>query len=271
MTAALALAMGGLAPTLSAAQQLQVEPAADNWRYSLSVYGYLPSLSGATSAPASTGGASINVSADKIIDKLKFTFMGSLDAHNGRWGFFTDLIYLDLGGSKYRSRYFTIGDVGLPASTTSDLSLNVEGSIWTSAGEYRVVSDPALTLDLLAGARMFRLRQTLSWNIAGDLGPVTTAARFGSVKHSETLWDGIVGVKGRYALGDSGKWSLPFYVDVGTGESRLTWQAAGGISYAYAWGELSAMWRYLAYDMKSGKAVKDLNLSGPLLGATFRW
>jgi hypothetical protein len=271
MTAALLLAMGVLAPTLSVAQQSRADPAADNWQYSLSVYGYLPSLSGSTSAPVGTGGASINVSADKIIDKLKFTFMGSLDAHNGRWGFFTDLIYLDLGGSKYRSRYFAIGDIGLPAGTTADLGLNLEGSIWTSAGEYRVVSDPALTLDLLAGARMLRLRQTLSWNIAGDLGPVATAARVGSVEHSETLWDGVVGAKGRYALGSSGKWSLPFYVDVGTGESRLTWQAAGGISYAYAWGELSAMWRYLAYDMKSGKAVKDLKFSGPLLGATFRW
>ncbi len=155
-------------------------------------------------------------------------------------GFFTDLIYLDLGGSKYRSRYFAIGEVGLPAGTTADLGLNLEGSIWTSAGEYRVVSNPVLTLDLLAGARMLRLRQTLSWNIAGDRGPVATAARVGSVEHSETLWDGIVGAKGRHALGSSGKRSLPFYVDVGTGESRLTWQAAGGISYAYAWGELSA-------------------------------
>jgi len=263
--------MGVLAPTLSVAQQSRADPAADNWQYSLSVYGYLPSLSGSTSAPAGTGGASINVSANKIIDKLKFTFMGSLDAHNGRWGFFTDLIYLDLGGSKYRSRYFAIGEVGLPAGTTADLGLNLEGSIWTSAGEYRVVSNPVLTLDLLAGARMLRLRQTLSWNIAGDRGPVATAARVGSVEHSETLWDGIVGAKGRYALGSSGKWSLPFYVDVGTGESRLTWQAAGGISYAYAWGELSAMWRYLAYDMKSGKALKDLNFNGPLFGATFRW
>lgn len=154
MTAALALAMGVLAPTLSAAQTLQVDPVVDNWRNSLSVYGYLPSLSGSTSAPASTGGASINVSADKIIDKLKFTFMGSLDAHNGKWGFFTDLIYLNLGGSKDRSPYFAIGDVGLLAIITADLGLDLKGSIWTSAGEYRVVSDPALTLDLLAGARV---------------------------------------------------------------------------------------------------------------------
>ncbi|MGO4396590.1 hypothetical protein AB4Z46_35120 [Variovorax sp. M-6] len=263
--------MCALAPTPAAAQASQVDPAADNWRYGLSVYGYLPSLSGSTSAPAGAGGASINVSADKIIDKLKFTFMGSLDAHNGKWGFFTDFIYLDLGGSKDRSRYFTIGDVGLAPSTTADLGLNLKGSIWTSAGEYRVLSDPALTLDLLAGARMLSLQQTLSWSITGDLGPVATVARVGSVKHSETVWDGIVGVKGRLALGESGKWSAPFYVDVGTGESRLTWQVAGGISYAYAWGELSAMWRYLAYDMKSGKTIKDLGFSGPMFGATFRW
>jgi len=32
-----------------------------------------------------------------------------------------------------------------------------------------------------------------------------------------------------------------------------------------------AAWRYLYYDMPSGKAIKDINFSGPAIGLTFRW
>jgi hypothetical protein len=45
---------------------------------------------------------------------------------------------------------------------------------------------------------------------------------------------------------------VPFLADVGAGESKLTWQAAGGISYGFKWGEVTAMYRYLSYEMKSG-------------------
>ena len=74
----------------------------------MSVYGYLPSVGGQSSFPTSGGGPSIDVSADKIVDSLKFTFMGAAEAHNGRWGAYTDFIYLDLGGSKPLSRDFTL-------------------------------------------------------------------------------------------------------------------------------------------------------------------
>jgi opacity protein-like surface antigen len=267
---ALALATSALLPAMAAAQTLQIDPAGQ-WRYGASIYGYLPSMSGSTSAPTSGGGIPINVDVDKILDSLQFTLMGTFDAHNGRWGVFTDLIYLNLGASKQNSRNFGIGDFGLPAGTAANLDLDLKGAIWTVAGQYRVVSDPALKVDLLAGARMFRIKQDLSWIIVGDLGPVPPAARFGDSRHSETLWDGVIGVKGRYAFGPGSRWSAPFYVDVGTGESKLTWQVAAGVSYAYPWGELSLMWRYLAYEMKSGRSIQDLDFNGPMLGATFRW
>lgn len=267
----LMLAMGAFVPTLTAAQTSQADAGGGRWQYSATVYGYFPSLSGATSAPTAAGGTPIDVSIDKILDHLQFTFMGTLEAHNGRWGGFTDIIYLNLGGSKQRSRDFTIGNQGVPASTTADLEWDLEGAIWTLAGEYRVVSDGPTKVDLLAGARMAQLKQSLNWSIDGDLGGPASAARFGSFSESRTLWDAIVGVKGRYAFGSSQRWSVPFYLDVGTGQSKLTWQAAAGISYAYSWGELSAMWRYLAYEMDSGANLKDLNFNGPMFGATFRW
>ena len=62
--------------------------------------------------------------------------------------------------------------------------------------------------------------------------------RSGTKKVSESVWDGIVGVKGRYAFGDDRKWFVPFYLDVGTGQTKLTWQAAAGVGYAFHWGDV---------------------------------
>lgn len=268
---ALALVLGALLPTLATAQSAQVPAQAGPWRFGASVYGYLPSIDGKSSSPADSGGTQINVNADKILDALEMTFMGSFDAHNGRWGVFTDVLYLSVGGDKQRSRDFSIGNAALPANTTANLDLDLKGLIWTLAGEFRLPSEPRLKLDVLAGARLLDLRQTLRWNITGDLGPIQPAGRSGTSETELDLWDGIVGLKGRASLGNMGHWSVPFYLDVGTGESDLTWQVAGGISYAFSWGELTAMWRYLAYEMKSGKGLEDLNFNGPMIGATFRW
>jgi hypothetical protein len=267
--AALALA-AALLPTTAAAQYAQ-PGTPGRWQYAATIYAYLPSLGGSMSVPVNTGGSSINVNTDTLIDSLKMAFMGSLDAHNGRWGMFTDVLYMDLGGDKSNTRDFSIGTIGLPATTTADLKLDLKGTIWTIAGEYRVASDPAWKVDLLAGARYFGLKPTLNWSIYGDLGTIPAPGRSGSKEIDETVWDGIVGVKGAYAFGAERRWSVPFYFDIGTGQSDLTWQAAAGIAYSYHWGDLIAMWRYVDYNFKSGKALQDMNFNGPMFGATFRW
>ena len=266
-TAVLAVAVSALAPATAVAQTSQAAPEPGSWRYAASLYVYLPSIRGSTVFPADSGGTPIEIN----VDELKGMFMGAFDVHNGRWGVFTDLIYLNLGGGKAQSRDFTIGDIGLPADTSANFDWDLKGWVWTVAGQYRVASDPQLTMDALAGARLFDLKQRLNWSISGSLGPIAPSGRTGSAEVGDTVWDGIVGVKGRYAFGANREWSVPFYLDVGTGESDLTWQAAAGISYAFQWGELSALWRYLGYDMKSGKKIKDINFNGPMIGATFRW
>ncbi|MFC5610354.1 hypothetical protein [Variovorax soli] len=259
-----------LAPAAASAQP-GIQQQADAWRYGLSVYGYFPSLSGTASAPTSPGGPTIDVSADKLIDALKFTFMASFDANNGRYGLFTDLLYLDLGESKQGTRDFTIDHKAISGSTSANLDWDLKGTLWTLAGYYRVPTDDRFTLDLLGGARMFRLRPKLGWSIQGDLDGIAATSRTGEVSQSETLWDAVVGAKGRVALDGSRRWSLPYYVDVGTGQSRLTWQAALGVSYAFSWGELTGMWRYISYDLKSDSMIDDLSFNGPMVGATFRW
>ena len=81
----------------------------------------------------------------------------------------------------------------------------------------RQVDSPQVKLDVLAGARMLDIEQTLDLSGNGPLGLSVNS------KLSKTLWDGIVGVKGQVALGDERKWFIPYYLDVGTGQTDLTW------------------------------------------------
>jgi hypothetical protein len=270
---AAAALVGALAPSTSFAQvaptSLATQPS--GWHYTATIYGYLPSVDGTSSFPADGGGTRLNLDGSKILDRLKVFAMATAGAHNGTWGVFTDVIYLKFEGSQSASRDFTIGNVGLPADASAAFDWELRGTAWTLAGEYRVASAPSFTLDVLAGARLLDTQQHLRWNIAGSLGPLDPLARSGEVKTGDTVWDAIVGVKGRYAFGEDRQWSVPFYLDVGAGESQNTQQAAAGLAYQFRWAEVTAMWRYLRYNMKSGAALQDVSFSGPLIGATFRW
>ena len=261
------VAAGAFLSVPAAAQSGQ----ADRWLVTATIYGWVPKIDGTVNFPGDKGSTGIYASMDDVLNHLKMTFQGTLDAHNGRWGMFTDIVYVDLGGIKSREREFSIGNVGIPASVTKELSLDIKALVWTVAGEYRVVSDPAWTVDLLGGARMLQMKPTLGYSITGDLGPIVIPGRSGSKQVDETVWDGIVGVKGRYTFGDDRKWFAPFYLDVGTGQTQLTWQIAGGIGYSYSWGSVFGVWRYLDYNFQSGKALENINMNGPMLGVAFTW
>jgi hypothetical protein len=242
----------------------------DEWKFNALIYGYLPDISGKSSFPPRQGGTSINVDASTIISNLKFTFMGTFEAQKGRWGFFTDILYLDVGGSKSQTRDITIGRVQLPADVTANLNLDIKGTVWTLAGTYRVVADPGTTFDVLAGARLIDLKQNLGWEFSTDLGP-NQPSRSGNSEIKANNWDGIIGVKGRLAFGSNREWFVPYYLDVGTGDSDLTWQAIAGLGYSFHWGDVIAAWRYLDYNFKSGAKLEDTTFSGPMVGVALHW
>ncbi len=41
-----------------------------------------------------------------------------------------------------------------------------------------------------------------------------------------------------YIFGAGHAWSVPYYLDVGTGDSDLTWQGLLGLAYSFGWGDL---------------------------------
>lgn len=264
-SAAVAIGASALLSGPASAQSLS-----DEWKFRAFVYMWAPRITGTVTFP--TGNvANLDVKFHDIIDHLKLAGMGSLEAQKGRFGAFTDLVYLNVGGTKTSTRDGTIDGVPLPVGVTANAGLDVKTWIWTLAGSYRVQATPESDFDVLAGARMLSIEPRLTWNFNVDVGPFVGPSRVGGRTVKETNWDGIVGVKGRARFGPNNEWFIPYYLDLGTGDSDFTWQLWGGIGYAYPWGELIATWRYLDYKFKSSSRLEDLTVNGPLLGVAFRW
>jgi len=244
---------------------------AGNWQWDATVYLYLPSIGGETSFPPGGGGPSLDVSADAILDSLNFAFMGALGARRGPWGVATDVIYLDLGSSKKGTRDFGIGQVEVPAAVDGDFRYDLTGWLWTLSGSYALVQQERVSMDVLAGVRMLDLEQTLRWQLNGDISTLPLPGRSGNSSVEATQWDAIVGLKGRASFGAEDNWYVPYYLDVGTGDSDLTWQGMVGVGYSFDSVEVTGVWRYLDYDLGDSTPITSIDFNGPALGVTFRF
>jgi len=267
MNVALSLfAVGAIVSGPAVAQTVQTS---DQWRWTAVIYGYFPSIGGTITFPTGTT-ANIKVDAHGVISNLKFAAMGILEAQKGPWDLFTDLIYADISGSKSQTRNLSIGGIGLPVGITADANLDVKSTLWTLAGGYHFVSTPDVTLALFAGARLIDLKQNLGWNFSADVGPFVGPGRQGSSEVKVNNWDAIVGAKGNWSFGERHEWFVPYYVDVGTGEDKLTFQTYGGLGYKFSWGELVGVWRYIDYHLSSS-GDNTMTMNGPAVGVAFHW
>lgn len=260
-----AIAAAALLPLSAQAQ------ADEPWKFQVGLYGWFPGISGSSSYPVQTGGANLDVSMGDVLDALKFTFQGNFEARKGQWGLWTDLVYADFGASKSGSRDFTIPGHPIPGDVSADLRLDMKSWIWTLAGLYNLAAAPDYSADVLFGARYLDLSNQLGWTFNGNIGNLPLPGRSGTADADLKNWDAIVGVKGRFNFGDDRRWFVPYYLDMGAGESKFTWQVNAGIGYQFDWGAVAATWRYLDYDFKSSQKVDNLSFSGPLIGVAFRF
>jgi hypothetical protein len=243
---------------------------ADDWRVTTTIYTWLPTLGGSVDFPTG-GSSSIRIDPNQILNSLNFAAMGMASVEKGRWGLGTDLIYMDLSQTDRHSRQFTLPGIPVPADVSAKLDLGLTSWVWTTAGSYLLVEDPDHPLYLLAGARMLQLKQTLKWDITGDISGLPLPGRTGRGSVSDTIWNGIVGFRGQYRFGPDHRWFVPYYADIGTGQADVTWMGLTGIGYSFDWGDVTAAWRYLDYNMPSKDALSDLWVSGAAVGVTFRF
>ncbi len=215
----------------------------DSWNYSAAIY-----LWGAAIGGTTVDGQEVDISFSDIVDKLDFGYMGHFDAQKGKWTIAADAVYLKVGDN-------------VPAPGPID-KLQFRSWIVTPYAAYNVVESGQWNLDLLAGARYLYMKPKLTFS------PIVPGP--GTVSLSDSNWDAIIGMKGNYKLNE--KWFMPFFFDVGSGDSDLTWQAFAGVGYKYENFDVVAGYRYLEWEFDNAfVGFNDFDLSGPMIGAKFRF
>jgi len=171
---------------------------------------------GADVGGETVSGGDLDIKLSDLFKALNLGFMGTLAASRDKWTLFGDFIYLDVEDETKG----TVNILGNSIPTKVDVQL--KGFITTLGGAYRVLEMDTSRLNLVAGVRYLWLEADLDVDI-GRLGV--------GGSESDTVWDGVVGLRGKTDLND--KWYLTYYADVGGGNSKMTWQALGAINYRF--------------------------------------
>jgi hypothetical protein len=230
----------------------------DQWQFAAAIYLWGADISGQT-----VRGSDVEVGFSDLLDNLEMAFMGAFAARKNNWSFLTDVVYMDLGADKTVDLSVPIGAIQVPVTTSAGLDL--QGLVLHFAAGYGLYSEGKSRLDLIGGVRYVDLDTELFLELQ-SLGPDQSR----TISDSLTAWDGIVGLKGHASLGE--RWYMPYYVDVGAGDSELTWQASAGIGFraGSVW-DLALVYRHLEWDFDSTRLIDDFNISGSMLGVNFRW
>jgi len=236
----------------------QSEQGAGDWDYLGSIYLWGAGIEGTTE-----NGSTIDVGFEDLLQNLNFAFMGSLEGRKGDWSFLGDVVYMDVGADDNGSIVVNPGPgPGVPVETGADV--RVKGWILSLFGGYTVARTERSVVDLIGGLRYLDIDTRLRGQIS--VGPVTNPVR---VDAGYSALDVVAGFRGRTDLGD--KWFATYHADIGTGESDVTWQLAGGVGYRFDWGEVSLSYRHIEWESDGDTAIDSINFSGPLLSAGFRF
>jgi hypothetical protein len=187
--------------------------------------------------------------------------MGAVELRKEKWSLLADVIYLDLGDAK-TSR------VALPGGGGIETHVDLQLSGWQLGlyGGYQLYRTDRGSLDVLAGVRHLSLDTDATLGLSGPLPPSLPTRE---LSRSASIWDGVVGLRGRVEVNRN--WFIPYHADVGAGDSELTWQAMTGIGYAASWGDVQLVYRHLEWDEGDDKLIQGLSFSGPGVAVKYRF
>lgn len=262
---ALAIAVFGIGLAAPAGAS---EPASDEWAFTVTPYLWLPNINGTLKYqwPEDDSDADVGVGPADYFSHLDMLLMLGGEARKGKWSVYADLIFLDF--NKADSYMKSFGSELIPASVNLGTQTSLTGEEWLLVAGYALVEQPSTTLDLIGGVRYLNIKASTSWTLSGPIGLLPPTGSLES--RSEGLWDAVIGVRGQAQLGN-GNWSMPYYADIGSGDSSVTWQAMAGATYRWSWGDTGIAYRHLSYDMPDDGLLQDIEFSGPAVFLSFHF
>lgn len=222
----------------------------EGWQNEVTIYAWLAEISG--SIPVQVDGSQeISYDAEDILDSLEGVFMGGYAGYYQKFSVIVDLLYMAVDGD---------GSTSIPSGTAT-ADLDIDSWVFSAGVGYEVMKSDNAMMSVVAGLRYL------------DLEVETDLSRNGTQVHgmsgSQDLLDGLIGLRGFIKLNEN--WFLPYYADIGTGDSDYSYNLFAGIGYQFGWGDVRFGYRHLAIEMEDEKFMEDMTVSGPILGIGFKF
>ena len=226
----------------------------DDWHFVVAPYFWGSGISGSVSI-GNFVTVPIDASFSDILENFDFGLMGRFEGRKGRFGFSTDLLYINLGAP-------VLGNV----AGQLEASVDVRQVIFEGVGSYRAYhggrTDNPAFVDVLAGARYYgtktRLQSSLEDSEARTINWV----------------DAVAGIRFHAPLG--ARFSLLGRGDIAGFGSELTWTLEGDL--AARLGErwlVGAGWRHMDIEYDKSDSDRhtrfDIAYDGPRLWLAYSW
>ena len=225
----------------------------DNWRGTISIYGWFPGVHGTVGALGHNAGFSAPFS--DVFHTLKGIIPIAVEADKGRFVMPIDYFWVKLADGK-----------ATPFTDTTENYVNVHltESIFTPMAGYRMLDGEHLKIDALGGIRYWYVGQNLQ--LIGTEVPVPAFVR------SQSWVDGLGGARFIIPLAD--KAAITVSGNAGAGGANLDYQVIGLFSYNFTPKiGLGLGWRYLYEDYRptNNQFVFNTTMSGALAGVYFNF
>jgi opacity protein-like surface antigen len=236
---------------LAGGTQATAEENSSDWEFYVTPYLWMTGFGMDTRGIGSIPSNNMNIDFGQVWDHLNFALQVNLEARNDRFVGVLDFNYFNLSA-----------DEGLSHPTFTHADVDMVGILASANVGYTLVKPEPIGFEPFVGVQVFSVDVDLS--LQGGPSP--------SASDTQTFVDPVVGFRSRLMLGSD------VFVDGiaqigGFGvSSKLTYQLFGGVGWqANEWLALRAGYRHFYLEQEGGKLIRNTTMSGPIVGATFRF
>lgn len=256
------LAAGIFASGIAAAADPETAPpplGASDWVVQVTPYLWASGTRGDVSPFERAPTVHVDVPFSEVVDNLNFGGMVNVWARRDRFVFSGDLMYANLSAMEVVR---PLPD--LAPGVELDAELDTVQFYAAGLAGYRVIETPQLNLDALVGGRF--------WYVSNDLTLQLENLASRSLKENFSWFDPLIGARAFYNITD--KLSVMGQADIGgfgVG-SELTWSVLGTVNYVFNdhW-SASVGYKHMSVDYEDDGLVFDVDISGPVIGVTYRF
>jgi hypothetical protein len=234
-------------------EPLPAMPPTAGWTFTLAPYFWMAGIEGSI-AQFGFDALEVDASFMDVMENFDIGAMAVAEARNGPFGIAMDFQYIRLSA-----------EVETPLGLLAD-RIAVESTTLTAlvAGEYRILETGTTSVDLMAGARL--------WRVETDIDPRGGPANDLFFSDGDTWVDPIIGARARQDL--AGNIYLTGWGMIGGfgAASDFTWDVMAALGYQLN-DRISMVggYRALGVDYSDGDFLFDVVQHGPILGAVLRF